>query len=78
VLRLLAACRIRQWTGDTRGWYKAGVSPIAGLTNPGSAYVFIYAMLTLAFFVLMLFRGYTFQYASLTGSQRLHSNMLHK
>lgn len=52
------------------------MAPVLG--NPGSAYVFIYAMLTLAFLVLMLFRGYTFQYASLTGSQRLHSNMLHK
>jgi hypothetical protein len=49
-----------------------------GLGNPGSAYVFIYAMLTLAFFVLMMCRGATFQYASLTGSQRMHTNMLHK
>jgi hypothetical protein len=40
--------------------------------------VFIYAMLTLAFLVLMLFRGASFQYASLTGSQKLHKAMLHK
>jgi hypothetical protein len=72
------SCRIRQWTGDTRGWYKAGVSPIAGMPVPGQAYVFIYSMLTLAFLVLMLFRGGTFQYCSLTGCQRMHKEMLHK
>lgn len=76
---LCCACcsrRIRQWTGDTQKWYAAGVAPVFG--KPGQAYVFIYAMLTLAFLVLMLFRGFTFQYASLTGSQRLHAAMLHK
>jgi hypothetical protein len=45
---------------------------------PGQAYVFIYSMLTLAFLVLMLFRGYNFQYCSLTGCQRMHKEMLHK
>lgn len=48
------------------------------LSSPGQGYVFIYAMLTLAFLVLMLFRGAQFQHASLTGSQKLHKNMLHK
>jgi hypothetical protein len=70
--------RIRQWTGDTRGWYAAGVSPIAGMPVPGQAYVFVYSMLTLAFLVLMLFRGAQFQHASLTGCQKLHKHMLHK
>jgi hypothetical protein len=69
-------CRIRQWTGDTQGWYRMGTSPVFG--SAGRGYLFIYSMLTLAFLVLMLFRGATFQYASLTGSQRLHKNMLHK
>jgi len=75
---LLCCCtyRIRQWTGDTRGWYKAGVGAV--FPSPGQSYVFIYAMLTLAFLVLMLFRGATFQYASLGGAQRLHKKMLHK
>jgi hypothetical protein len=68
---------VRQWTGDTRGWYRAGQGPIFG-GYAGKDYAFVYGMLTLAFFVLMMFRGATFQYASLTGSQRLHKNMLHK
>lgn len=78
LLPFFAPCRIRQWTGDTRGWYAAGVSPIAGLPVPGQAYVFVYSMLTLAFLVLMLFRGAQFQHASLTGCQKLHKHMLHK
>jgi hypothetical protein len=45
---------------------------------PGRDYVFIYAMLTLAFLVLMLCRGATFQFGALTGSNRLHKSMLHK
>jgi hypothetical protein len=35
-------------------------------------------MLTLAFLVLMILCGAQFQYASLTGSQKLHKRMLHK
>jgi hypothetical protein len=72
----LCSCRIRQWTGDTRGWYANKTFPV--LSSAGSAYVFIYAMLTLAFLVLMLFRGWNFQYCSLTGSQKMHKKMLHK
>lgn len=70
------SCRIRQWTADTRGWYALKNQPV--LSTPGSAYVFIYAMLMLAFLVLMLFRGWNYQYCSLTGSQHLHKKMLHK
>jgi hypothetical protein len=68
---------VRQWTGDTQGWYKRGYGGV--FPGPaGPSYVFIYAMLTTAFLVLMLFRGHTFQYASLNGSQRLSKAMLHK
>jgi hypothetical protein len=67
--------RVRQWTGDQRGWYKNG-PPFFG--KAGSANVFIYGMLTLAFLLLMIFRGATFQFCSLTGSDRLHRNMLHR
>jgi hypothetical protein len=66
---------VRQWTSDQRGWYRNG-PPFFG--NAGSANVFVYGMLTLAFIVLMVFRGANFQYCSLTGSDRLHRNMLHR
>lgn len=66
---------MRNWTGDLRGWYKTG-PPFMG--GAGSAYVFIYGMLTVAFLVLMLFRGANFQFCSLTGSDRLHRDMLHR
>ena len=72
----LAAHRVRQWTGDTRGWYKAGVGGV--FPSPSASYVFVYGMLTLAFLVLMLFRGANFQFCSLTGSDRLYRSMLHK
>lgn len=69
-------CRIRQWTGDTQGWYKNKSNPV--FNAPGQAYVFIYGMLTLAFLVLMLFRGHTFHMAGLGGAQKLHKKMFHK
>ncbi len=67
---------MRQWTGDTRGWYRNKDQPVFG--SPSSAYVFIYGMLTLAFIVLMLFRGHNFQWCTIQGSQRLHTEMLHR
>lgn len=73
---VFAPGRIRQWTGDTLGWYSGTSTPVLGSASAG--YLFIYSMLTLAFLMLMLFRGWVFQYASLTGSQRLHKHMLHK
>jgi hypothetical protein len=67
---------VRQWTGDTRGWYKAGAPFFGGKAGP--AYVFLYAMITAAFLVLMLLRGSTFHLWTLGSSQRMHRSMLHK
>jgi hypothetical protein len=68
--------RVRQWTGDTRGWYKNGGQPL--FTYAGASYVFIYAMVTLGFIVLMLGRGSCFHWWTLGSSQHLHSKMVHK
>eukprot|EP00775_Hariotina_reticulata_P004687 gene4687-4939_t len=67
---------VRQWTGDSRGWYKNKDQPM--FSYAGASYVFIYAMLTLAFIVLMLFRGTCFHGWTLGSSQHLHSKMVHK
>eukprot|EP00878_Enallax_costatus_P000230 GHUV01000294.1.p1 GENE.GHUV01000294.1~~GHUV01000294.1.p1 ORF type:complete len:1290 (+),score=442.33 GHUV01000294.1:122-3991(+) len=69
---------VRQWTGDTRGWYKAGRPGYSLFSAPGPAYVFIYGMLTLAFIFLMLLRGSTFHLWTLGSSQRMHKKMVHK
>lgn len=58
-------------------WYRTGAPP-APFTAAGRAYVFIYGMLTLAFLVLMMFRGHNFHICGLGGAQRLQQKMLHK
>jgi hypothetical protein len=46
------------------GWYKSGVSPIAGMP-PGHAYVLVYGLIGgLAFWSLMFMRGWHFQVKS--------------
>jgi hypothetical protein len=69
-------CRVRQWTGDTLGWYANNSAPFLG--SAGKAYVLIYGLLTLAFLGLMLCRGASFHLWTLGSSQRLHSSMVHK
>lgn len=68
-------CRVRQWTGDTRTWYKAGGAPFG---SAGQSYIIIYAILVLVFIILMLFRGSTFHAWTLGSSQRMHTKMTHK
>lgn len=71
-----AACRVRQWTGDTRKWYMFNSQPI--FSQAGPAYVLIYGGLTAAFIFLMLLRGATFHLWTLGSSQRMHKKMVHK
>ena len=72
----LRYCRVRQWTGDTQGWYKQGYAPVLG--GAGPAYVLFYGIITGAFLLLMLCRGGTFHAWTLGSSQRMHSKMVHK
>eukprot|EP00883_Tetradesmus_obliquus_P000567 jgi/Sobl393_1/10597/SZX72300.1 len=67
---------VRQWTGDTRHWYKLHSQPL--FATAGSAYVLIYGLLTAAFIGLMLLRGANFHMWTLGSSQRMHKAMLHK
>jgi hypothetical protein len=46
--------------------------------DAGKAYVFLYGMMTVAFIVLMLFRGATFHFWTLGSGQRMHAKMVHK
>ena len=66
---------MRQWTGDTRGWYKAGAGPFMAA---GPSYVLFYGVITAAFLFLMLCRGGTFHTWTLGSSQHMHSKMVHK
>jgi hypothetical protein len=60
-----------------RGWY-SGANPVPLLGGAGQAYVFLYGMMTVAFLVLMLFRGAFFHLWTLGSSQRMHAKMVHK
>jgi len=66
---------VRWWTGDGQGWYAAGVTPF-GLP-PGNSYALLYAIITVMFLVLMLFRGTFYHLWALGASQRLHTGMVH-
>jgi ABC-type multidrug transport system fused ATPase/permease subunit len=66
---------VRWWTGDGQGWYKNNNSPFG--IPAGNSYALLYGILTIAFIVLMLFRGAFYHLWSLGASQRLHSAMTH-
>lgn len=71
----LWSCRVRQWTGDTLGWYKSGSTPFL---SPGQTYVMFYGIIVAAFLLIMLCRGAAFHAWTLGASQSMHSKMVHK